>query len=155
MEKCCNKAFVIGTELCMLPYQSKLSITTMAPSCHLLLFKSENNKRVRLARASDLPAEVGTWGGENITCRGRQQRARWSLGSEVRVPGYSSHICLATVYAWGSYLAALNLIFLFYKMGIATVPTLIGLLWGGKEVACEKPLSTALARDKKPYGVLV
>lgn len=44
----------------MLPYQSKLSITTMGPSCYLLLFKSENNKRIRLAQASDLPAKLST-----------------------------------------------------------------------------------------------
>lgn len=59
-EKYCNKAFIICTELCMLPYQSKLSITAVGPSCYLLLFKSENNKRVTLAQASNLPAKLGT-----------------------------------------------------------------------------------------------
>lgn len=44
----------------MLPYQSKLSITTMGPSCYLLLFKSENSKRVGLAQ--------GAWMAMSVKC---------------------------------------------------------------------------------------
>lgn len=154
-EKYCNKAFIICTELCMLPYQSKLSITTGGPSCYLLLFKSENSKRVRLAQASNLPAKLSTWERETITHRGK---AAWST---VILGFWSQTVWLEPpdlpLTNWGvggSYLTALNLIFFICKMVILAVPVLTGLLRGINEVAREKTLSAALARNKKECAMV-
>lgn len=152
MEKCRNKAFIICTEFFMLLHWSKLSLTTMGPSCCLLLFKSGNNKKVRLAPASNLPARVGTWEGETIpTSRG------WNTMCGVVWGSVDSHITawpqlpdlpLSNRYAWASYWIVLFFIFLLQNGNINS-PWLLGLWWGRKKVGQEKNLTQySLAHSK-------
>lgn len=123
MDKYRNKAFIICTEFYMLPYQSKLSVTSMSPSCYLLLFKSENNKKGRLTWVSNLPTLLVPEKEKASRLLGMQQGSCSSVN-------LSQTCYLPTQCTWTNDPIAFNLIFLSSKMEVWTGPKLIGLLWG-------------------------